>query len=380
LDKHRTSKRKSSNSKVGHGAATTTTTKSLTTANAADVDTILSEQTMDTTPNHIYLDGVTSFWGSTSNIDITSEQGLDNKNTNEATTKSASSTSITAPTSTNNLDPTTTSQQQPLSSATRTNATTGTNNNNKTAAAAAATSSNKRKRNEDDNNITNQHQMKRSKNNNNTMDNHKINGIHATTGGSIIHDNNVNNNNMDRPSFIPKFLPPYPPSHTYLPKIRKNSNTLKAGGMVASTNYGTTTTDAAASVATSSSNNIGDNIISNNNISKPSSDQQLDEFGNVRSALVTLGKSVGTSYWGTQYQQHQQHAAMNYKTSRIPLSVTTSKITQFGATSTMNSSVDNATGVQQPKMQDRRGNVPVRPMAKASSNRTSRILEGSMDA
>ena len=110
--------------------------------------------------------------------------------------------------------------------------------------------------------------------------------------------------------------------------------------------------------------------------STSSSSQSLErpQQANVRSALVTLGQSVGKSYWGTmKNEQPKLLSSMQVKTTKIQC---------ITSSATVNSNAAGASGGRassQNKAKNGSSIVPVKPMAKASSARTSRILEGSMD-
>lgn len=218
----------------------------------------------------------------------------------------------------------------------------------------SAANSNKRKRT-DDNNDDNQN-SKRSKLSTSGLNNE--NEEVDTTAKAIL------------PSYVPKFLPPFPPPHTYLPPASKMS--------LSSPSY--------------KNDSLKMNVLTDSQrmtksaTALPSYSDNPQQVSNVRSALVSLGQNVQNSYWGEM--KNENHADLSISS----LQVKTSKIERFALGATNVSGVADGTGATTSSSaaggivsgQDasKVGNkvVPVKPMAKASSARASRILEGSMDA
>ena len=286
------------------------------------------EESINLIPDQVFQDGITSFWGVVSSSSIATDSQLHATSTEgDGNVKSHD---VSHPSTSTDLS-----------------------------------SSNKRKRGED--------------NDNNDVDNN-ISSKEKTT--NILETNQKDNKdeNTPMPSYVPNFLPPFPPKHTYLP-IKKTKNKVKPKmkkvkmGMEETLPFPSTL----------------------NTTVKPSLPQSYNQHpqsatqhhNNIRSSLVTLGEEVGKSYWGG--------IPIRKKTNNDSISslkVQTVKIESFSSsadTTTGNSSSNIATISGRPSnsgivsLQDQNnknigGNVvPVKPMTKPSSTRTSRILEGSMD-
>ena len=287
------------------------------------------EESISLIPDQVFQDGITSFWG----VVPSSEKKTESQ-----------------------LHPTSTEGDGNVKSHDVSHPSTSTD----------LSSSNKRKRGDD--------------NDNNDVDNN-ISSKEKTT--NILETNQKDNKdeNTPMPSYVPNFLPPFPPKHTYLP-IKKTKNKVKPKmkkvkmGMEDTLPFPSTlNTTVKASLPQSYNDHYSQSATQHQN--------------NIRSALVTLGEKVGKSYWGG--------IPIRKKTNNDSISslkVQTVKIESFSSsadTTTGNSSSNIATISGRPSnsgivsLQDQNnknigGNVvPVKPMTKPSSTRTSRILEGSMD-
>ena len=287
------------------------------------------EESINLIPDQVFQDGITSFWGVVSSSSITTDSQLHATSTEgDGNVKSHD---VSHPSTSTDLS-----------------------------------SSNKRKRGDD--------------NDNNDVDNN-ISSKEKTTNILETNQKDKKDENTPMPSYVPNFLPPFPPKHTYLP-IKKTKNKVKPKmkkvkmGMEETLPFPSTlNTTVKASLPQSYNDHYPQSATQHQN--------------NIRSALVTLGEKVGKSYWGG--------IPLRKKTNNDSISslkVQTVKIESFSSsadTTTGNSSSNIATISGGPSnsgivsLQDQNnknigGNVvPVKPMTKPSSTRTSRILEGSMD-
>ncbi len=264
------------------------------------------------------LDGITSFWGSTG--DTMKKQS---KSSMSESTQDGKDNSL-------NMDIDDDSTKQ-----------------------SAATNSNKRKRtdesNDDDQN------SKRSK-----LSTSGLNNVNEEV-------DTTSNANATLPPYVPKFLPPFPPPHTYLLPASKMS--------ISSTSY--INDSRKMNVPTDSQR------MKKSATPLPSCSDNHQQVSNVRSALVSLGQNVRNSHWGEIKNENDAYLSIN------SLQVKTSKIERFavGATGVADgtgatASSSAAGGIVSGQDVSKVGSnvVPVKPMTKASSARASRILEGSMDA
>ena len=135
------------------------------------------------------------------------------------------------------------------------------------------------------------------------------------------------------PLHIPPFLPPFPPEHTY------DSNSSKVLGGV-------------------NTNQLPDLSKSEQTLGPsarilPTRNDNTNRTQTVRSSLVTMGRTVGNTFWGSDWKNESDEQNMN-----ITVSTSSNVVNRAGSTTTQD---------------------PVKTLSRASSARASRILEGSMD-
>jgi hypothetical protein len=282
------------------------------------------EHSIGAVPDHVFLDGITSFWGTTDDSMKKQSISSKSKSTQDEHGKDNSSNMDIDDNSTN----------------------------------SSSANPNKRKRTDDDD-----QNSKRSK---------------LTTSGL----NNVNEEvdtkvKATLPSYVPKFLPPFPPPHTYLPPASKISLSSSSYNMSISSSHENRKMNASTNSQRSTKSAVA----------LPSYSELPQQVSNVRSALVSLGQNVRNSYWGEIKNENNVHAdvsinSLQVKTSKIEnfaLGATNVSGVADGTGATTSSSTAGGIVSGQDPSKVKSNVVPVKPMSKASSARASRILEGSMD-
>ncbi len=178
------------------------------------------------------------------------------------------------------------------------------------------------------------------------------------------------NNNTALPSYVPKFLPPFPPTHTYQP----SSKSAVASGVQSLNRRDSRLLSQHTEIDSSS-------LIDTSSLPMNSKPDKFNQTANVKSALISLGQDVRKTYWGAMVDQGPSKDKASLKSIQLK----TIKIenlnasTSLGNASSTGSAVGSAQELTNKGSGSTGGVVPVKPMSKASSVRTSRILEGSMD-
>ena len=290
-------------------------------ASMYDQHQIDMEERLGNIPHDVFQDGHTTFWGET-----------------PANTGISKGTAQTNTSSTNNSSSTI---QQNLKNDEKKKDGTDTNKSN----------SNKRKRDNDDQDDPS---TKRSK---------------LSTGDTWSEVGNETTN-VALPPYVPRFLPPFPPAHTY---CQTSSSALGVKSMY-------TSQSKFREVLPSSSISMYGNPSSS---SLGSKFDAINQTTNVKSALVSLGQNVRKSYWGAMVDDGTSSTTSKQGNTLKSIQLKTAKIKNL-ATSTLGDTTTGSTVGSAQEMMNKEvgGNasvVPVKPMSKASSVRTSRILEGSMD-
>ena len=346
---------KMKSSSIGNNHKKTEQTKNSkdTTTSSSDQKDHELEKQIGFIPDHVFLDGITSFWGTSTDSTLRQkQQGLAGQDFNNQ-----------------KLDGTMMSSNPK-------------DGENATAAGAAQTSkSNKRKRNES---LNDTQKAKKSKHSTN------VSGALGDQGNNLADaSRNGNNRNTNLPSYVPNFFPPFPPPETYLPPTNKNATSsstslLSSSSMLHNYDHLNSSSGSTAKDATATTISPAAAMSSASSTTIPSSTERpQQQNATVRSALVSLGQNVGKSYWGQITHDHHQK---NRDLSIANIQVRTAKIPNIAASNHHASMVNNSAANANRRIvagQEQSKNglsvVPVQPMAKASSYRTSRILEGSID-
>jgi len=174
--------------------------------------------------------------------------------------------------------------------------------------------------------------------------------------------NELSGPQIHRPSYVPKFLPPFPTneySDLADERLTASISTTSVMGDVMSRMHHRSKEKRKASDISSTSADDNDQKKKINSFERDS----------VRRSVIGLGKkSVGTSYWGSNWLDDDNTEAgggTHTKTNNIGLSDVTGALVEEGG---------NTVAAASPK----KSNSDVQPLVRASGSRLSKILEGSM--
>mmetsp|Transcript_17829 Transcript_17829/g.21315 ORF Transcript_17829/g.21315 Transcript_17829/m.21315 type:complete len:634 (+) Transcript_17829:153-2054(+) len=167
-----------------------------------------------------------------------------------------------------------------------------------------------------------------------------------------------------RPSYVPPFLPPFPPEHTYNPS---SSIVLSVSPGARSSTVGITGDVAAGSSGGVAGLSTSSTAMSSTTGGAGGFHQAYNEreSKSVRESLVTLGRSVGTTFWGSTMPITRQ----------IPMTRSGS-----GGGIEQAPSIHVQTSMLGGANQARIKNNLFAPLERASTSKVSRILEGSYNA